>query len=180
LGIRNLQYVNLSLLAKWRWRLLLDEEEVWKNVITAKYYGEGVLGSGSLDASGNMCSPWWMDICNLDKGVGWFNQLAVKQLGRGNSIKFWKDVWVGDQTLEQRFPRLFSISSQQEEMVMGMGSWINGVWRWRLLWRRTFFVWEETLRLELDGLLNPIGITQAEDRWVWRPNIDDGFSVKSL
>jgi hypothetical protein len=35
-GIRDLCLVNLSLLAKWHWRLLSDEEEVRKNVIKAK------------------------------------------------------------------------------------------------------------------------------------------------
>jgi hypothetical protein len=34
--------------------------------------------------------------------------------------------------------------------------------------------------MELEGLVNSIVITEAEDRWVWRPNMDDGFSVKSL
>jgi hypothetical protein len=124
--------------------LLLEEEKVWKNVISAKY-GDRVLGNGRLEPSGSMCSSWWRDICNLDQGVGWFNQLAFKKLGSGNSIKFWKDTWLGDQSLEQRFPRLFSISTQQDETVREMGSRTNGVWRWRWRWRRELFVWEGNL-----------------------------------
>jgi hypothetical protein len=96
LGIRDLRVVNLSLLAKWRWKLLSDEEDVWKNVIIAKY-GQNVLGNARLDDGdvGNLAFPWWRDLCRLDKGEWWFNQLAVKELGRGNSIKFWKEVCGG-------------------------------------------------------------------------------------
>jgi hypothetical protein len=42
LGIRDLPLVNLSLLAKWRWKLLMDGDEVWKRIIVAKY-GEHAL-----------------------------------------------------------------------------------------------------------------------------------------
>jgi hypothetical protein len=50
LGIRDLRLVNLSLLAKWRWRLLLDGEELWKGVVVARY-GEDVLGNARLDST---------------------------------------------------------------------------------------------------------------------------------
>ncbi|MCH82219.1 LINE-1 reverse transcriptase like, partial [Trifolium medium] len=181
LGIRNLRFVNLSLLAKWRWRLLLEEEEVWKHVIMAKY-GDGALGNVTLGDTvfGNVCSAWWGDLCKLDKGDGWFNQVVTKNVGRGDSTMFWKDVWAGYQTLEQQFPRLFGISAQQHEKVANMGSWENGVWRWGLLWRRQFFVWENDLLRQLEEVLTNSTITEAVDRWVWKPNEEDGFSVKSL
>jgi hypothetical protein len=91
LGIRDLRLVNLSLLAKWRWRLLLDGEELWKGVVVARY-GEDVLGNERLDSTlfRNGCSSWWKDLCGSDKGVGWFAQAAVKKMGSGNTIKFWK------------------------------------------------------------------------------------------
>ncbi|MCI07614.1 LINE-1 reverse transcriptase like, partial [Trifolium medium] len=43
LGIRDLRRVNMSLLAKWRWKLLSQEEEVWKEIIKARY-GTDVVG----------------------------------------------------------------------------------------------------------------------------------------
>ncbi|MCH91937.1 LINE-1 reverse transcriptase like, partial [Trifolium medium] len=181
LGIRNLRWVNLSLLDKWRWRLLSDEEEVWKNVILAKY-GEGAVGSATLESImfGNLCSTWWRDVCNLDKEVGWFNQVVCKKVGRENSVNFWKDVWVGNQSLELRFPRLFGMSVQQHKRVENMGMWENGVWRWELRWRRNFFEWEIDLARELEEVLNDPRITTVADRWIWRLNEVDGFSVKSL
>jgi hypothetical protein len=35
LGVRDVRRVNLSLLAKWRWKLLSQEQEMWKTVIVA-------------------------------------------------------------------------------------------------------------------------------------------------
>jgi hypothetical protein len=38
LGVRDLNVVNLSLLLKWKWRLLQnDDTALWKDVIVAKY-----------------------------------------------------------------------------------------------------------------------------------------------
>jgi mannosylglycoprotein endo-beta-mannosidase len=181
LGIKDLRLVNMSLLAKWRWRLLMGEDDAWKSVVKAKY-GSSAIGKAELDVStfGNGCSHWWRDLCNLDKGVNWFTQVVTKKVGRGNSTLFWKDIWVGNQTLEQQFPRLYSISIQQEEVVGNMGMWTNGVWRWELRWRREFFIWEENVVTQLVEILNDITLLEEEDSWMWRPNVGDGFSVKSL
>jgi hypothetical protein len=43
LGVRDIRLVNLSLLAKWRWRLLLPGRPLWKEVLAAKY-GSHILG----------------------------------------------------------------------------------------------------------------------------------------
>ncbi|MCH96537.1 LINE-1 reverse transcriptase like, partial [Trifolium medium] len=181
LGIRDLRVVNKSLLAKWRWRLLMDEDEVWKDVIIAKY-GHQAVGSVSFEnvAFGSLGSPWWGDLCKLDSGVGWFRQVVSKKVGRGNSTLFWKEVWVGDQPLEQRFKRLFDISLQQLDNIKDVGGRMNGEWRWNFRWRRHFFVWEDDLFREFEDVLRNVVITEDDDTWIWRPNVDEGFSVKSL
>jgi hypothetical protein len=43
---------------------------------------------------------------------------------------------------------------------------VSGGWRWALLWRRDFFVWEEALFLELELVINSVGLTEVEDSWV--------------
>jgi hypothetical protein len=181
LGIRDLRLVNVSLLAKWRWNLLTEGEEVWKNVIVARY-GHHAIGNLYLEATlgASQCSLWWKDLCRVDSGVGWFNQVVAKKLGSGNATCFWKDIWVGDQSLEQRFPRLFNISTQQDMLIRNMGSWVNGVWRWELLWRRNFFVWEEVLFLELGEVINSVELSEVDDSWTWKPQPDVGFTVKTL
>jgi hypothetical protein len=60
-----------------------------------------------------------------------------------------------------------------------MGTMINGEWNWSLNWRRQFFVWEEVLRSELEDVIRNVIVTEREDRWIWQPNVDAGFSVKT-
>jgi hypothetical protein len=58
-NIRDLPFVNVSLLTKWRWKLLLPNVEVWKEVIKAKY-GVEVIGNvqpGS-DLIPRLASKW--------------------------------------------------------------------------------------------------------------------------
>jgi hypothetical protein len=47
LGVRDVRVVNISLLTKWRWRLLHEDHGVWKEVLKSKY-GSGVVGSTVL------------------------------------------------------------------------------------------------------------------------------------
>lgn len=35
----------------------------------------------------------------------------------GRKIRFWRDLWVGDKTLEQAFPDLFRISSRKDDTI---------------------------------------------------------------
>jgi hypothetical protein len=46
LGVRDVRVVNISLLSKWRWRLLDDKYAVWKEVIKSKY---GVNAVGRME-----------------------------------------------------------------------------------------------------------------------------------
>jgi hypothetical protein len=125
-------------------------------------------------------SSWWRNICSLDVGTRWFSNAVKKRVGNGRTIRFWRDVWVAGLSLQERFPRLFSISNQQDAMLSDVGWWEDGVWNWRLLWRRNFFVWEETLLLHLRQVLAQVTLLEAEDRWMWIPRGEDVFSVKSM
>jgi hypothetical protein len=98
-------------------------------------------------------------------------QAVTKRVGSGNSTKFWKEVWLGNQSLEARFSRLFGISTQKEALVSEVAYWENGVWRWGLMWRRNFFVWEEELVDELMVVLNLASITTTEDKSLWNPGV---------
>ncbi|GAU46740.1 hypothetical protein TSUD_286000 [Trifolium subterraneum] len=75
LGVRDVRVINISLLAKWRWRLLTNDNVVWKEVIRSKY-GDLAVGKVVL---GDECKPWfaslwWKDICSLGMNLShnWF------------------------------------------------------------------------------------------------------------
>jgi hypothetical protein len=181
LGVRDIRAVNISLLAKWRWRLLHDDQVLGKEVLKGKY-GELVIGSVELGEESKLwySSTWWRDICsigiNLDQN--WFSHQVIKKLGNGSQTRFWKDIWVGDIMLCEKFPRLFSIISNKDATVAEV--WSPGVGSgWNLIWRRNLFVWETTLLEELLLLLGPIVLSTERDDLGWRPEQGGVFSVKS-
>jgi hypothetical protein len=51
--------------------------------------------------------------------------------------------------------------------------------RWRFLWRRRFFEWEQQLFGELQEVIAQATVGEEEDRWCWRPNCGAGLTVKS-
>jgi hypothetical protein len=94
LGIRNLRFVNIALLTKWRWRLLNSKESVWKSVLLAKY-GFNIVGTSDLASCHNVkfASLWWKDICSLgslnsDPSVDWCIDIMIRKLGNSGSTKF--------------------------------------------------------------------------------------------
>jgi hypothetical protein len=145
LGVKDLKWFHTSLLTKWRWRLLVDHDSLWKKVLEAKYGG---VGRGSLSLPrGNKFSLWWKDIVEIGKINGvegdWTQLVFSKKLGCGGSTRFWLDRWVGVAPLCDTFPRLFKVSLQSESLIKDMGEWSNDIWHWKLKWQRTFFNWEE-------------------------------------
>jgi hypothetical protein len=60
LGIKDLLLMNSSLLAKWRWKLLKEDNELWKKVILAKY-GDNVVGSARLEVEAYRTVNRWVE-----------------------------------------------------------------------------------------------------------------------
>jgi hypothetical protein len=48
LGVRDIRAVNISLLAKWKWRLLGNDNAMWKEVLRSKY-GVNAVGSVTIN-----------------------------------------------------------------------------------------------------------------------------------
>ncbi|GAU42698.1 hypothetical protein TSUD_43080 [Trifolium subterraneum] len=180
LGVRDLRLTNTSLLAKWRWKLLQPESELWKDIVVAKY-GAHAVGTSSLGEEhvSRIASSWWRNICLLDTNLRWFEQGVYKVLGNGNMTRFWVDTWVGEQPLASRFPRLFSISLQQQENVNQLGTMVANCWRWALTWRRNFFSWEIPIYQQLLELIHGFQPKDQEDSWRWRADSGAGFTAKS-
>jgi hypothetical protein len=180
LGVRNLRLVNVSLLAKWKWKLLSRDDELWKDVVVARY-GRDVMGKrrlGEIDVS-RTGSSWWRDICFLDKDSDWFNNAVGKKVGNGNATSFWNEIWVGTQSLRERFPRLYGISLQKEEVIGNVGVVADGEWHWNLQWRRNLFVWEEVQYRDFLDAIETFVPSDQVDRWLWMGDDLYGFSENS-
>lgn len=182
--MRDLRQVNLALLAKWRWRYLLGEGGIWKDIIFARY--GGCFPSphlGGRPSGLRRVSSWWSNISLLggDKEADgdWFSEGVTKVIGNGLSTQFWHDPWCGNILLRVRFRRLFQLSLQQGGVVGDLGSWVGSVWVWDLKWRRPLFVWESDLLVEMLGVVTRNSHTNKDDRWVWAYSSDGRYSVKS-
>ncbi|GKV01589.1 hypothetical protein SLEP1_g14135 [Rubroshorea leprosula] len=183
LGVKDLRKFNLALLGKWWSRLAEGEEGLLYKVIRGKYGSGGGNWMNWIEERNQKGSLWWRDVCRLDcsctNSVGWLLDGFKLKLGEGNSVKFWEDVWIGDESLANKFPRLFLNSLDREKSIAQMGFWSNGSWSWSLEWRRPNFSWEEHSMAELRRMLQTIQpIKGQKDQWEWRH--DQGiYSAKS-
>ncbi|GAU32090.1 hypothetical protein TSUD_152950 [Trifolium subterraneum] len=137
LWVKDLKWFNISLLTKWRWRLLVEHDSLWKHVLEAKYGGVGRLNL-SLPRR-NKFSLWWKDLAGLGVTNGVEDDLTQlifsKNLGCGGSTRFWLDRWVGMTPLCDTFSR------------------------------RNFFTWEYELFNHLMEVIMPVPITKEDDSW---------------
>jgi len=175
--------VNISLLAKWRRRLLNGDKALWKEVLVEKY-GENVCNVME-DGGGfrlSIASRWWKDIIHLEKngGLSWFNKEVERRVRNGENTKFWLCRWRGGVSFREKYPRLFAMLNQQEAMVADI--WVlNGNLReWTFSWRRRFFVWEEQLLGNLLANLEGHVWMRELDGWAWKQEEDAVFTVKSM
>jgi len=182
LDVRDIRLVNLSLLVKWRWRLVQLEQSLWKEVLICKYGNHIVYPLYPEDnAWPSFASSCWLDLMSLETVVGenWINREVVRKVGNRENTRFWLDQWVGIEPLYLIFPRLFSISSQKDAMVGEV--WVDGVGGgdWHLMWRRNLFVWEEGLILNLLKLIDGWEKVDEVDSWWWKLEEEGRFFVSS-
>jgi hypothetical protein len=183
LGVRDIKVVNMSLLSKWRWKFLQNDSALWKDVLVSRY-GRGLVRNVILIGSPGtrLASSWWKDICAVDKFVeskNWLDESIIRSVNDGTTTSFWSQRWIGDKTLGEAFPRLYSISIQKEGAVRDMAEGMGVGLEWNFLWRRSLFSWEVDLVSRLRDILRSVKLSAGPDRWYWRVDPDGVFSVKS-
>lgn len=92
-------------------------------------------------------------------------------------IKFWKDVWIGEEELKLRFPRLFSLVMDKDLTLSEMKA------RWHRdqdsMRRRNLRGWEFDSVKELDLVIQNVQLNQTQDMSEWLGNHGQ-FSTKDL
>jgi len=104
LGIKDLTVQNRCLLQKFLTKLHDASASPWHSWFSATY-GRG--DSRDLGDLRTLDTPVWSGIVD---GLQDFRSMTAVSIGNGCRTSFWLDLWLGDQTLAQRFPALYSHS----------------------------------------------------------------------
>lgn len=184
LGIKNVEWFNLALLAKWRWRLLTEKRGLWRDILKSRY---GVEVEGSADLGNNegfkKGSGWWKGICRIcriNNLTDWFQGGLKRKIGIGNKIRFWEDVWYGPNSFKDIFPRLYMVSNDKNSEIQKLGEWVGEHWVWNLSWRRSLFAWEQQMWAEFSDLVFPASpLKGGDDIWEWSNDGSRSYTSKS-
>ncbi|KAL5180969.1 putative ribonuclease H protein [Glycine soja] len=110
----------------------------------------------------------------IQKGLKW-------KVGSGDLIKFWEDKWTGEEdSLAEKYPRLYSISLQQRQLIRSMGMYQDMGWEWNFSWRRALFDNEITSAANFLRDIAEIKIQQqVSDTWEWSADPEGQYSTRS-
>lgn len=126
---KDLQSFKTTLLYKWIWRFIGENERLWTRVKRSRHRELKVRQGGAAESSrrGGR-NGWWMRVVTAVEGNvgGWSWDNVQMLLGDGRVCKFWSNPLIGDKTLMELFPR-FNLSSNKDGSVHDMGTWIGTV-----------------------------------------------------
>jgi len=86
--IKNLEIVNKALLGKWIWRFVVEMNNLWHQIIAAKY-GTSPTRWWTNESSLYRASFIWKCIAKMAPSV--LNKVSYS-LGSGSGIRFWMDL----------------------------------------------------------------------------------------
>ena len=177
IGLKSFSKLNKALLSKWSWRFANDLNGLWRKAICCKF-GESIGGWHTSVIRGSYGTSLWKEI---SKEWLSFSQSAVFVLGDGRRIKFWRDVWCGEEALCNSFPNLFNIGTNKEAKVAEIWDSREGEGCWSPTFLRSLNDWEVVemtrfLQILHGYKLNPLGV----DKLSLKNANDKGFSVKSM
>ncbi|RVW91419.1 Phospholipid-transporting ATPase 3 [Vitis vinifera] len=130
-----------SLLGKWLWRLACVKEDLWKQVLMAKY-GQEDFGWRTKKANEAFGVGVWKEI--LKESVWCWENLVFK-VGKGTKIRFCTNLWCGCTILSQRFPHLYAMAVHKNAIVEEMWdqNFGQGGWNLRIIMEEDSVFWKE-------------------------------------
>ncbi|GKB46476.1 RNA-directed DNA polymerase, eukaryota [Tanacetum coccineum] len=176
LGIGSLNAFNLALIQKWRWRFAHEQDSLWTRVIIDIHGHPGDLGSCFFSQCRGS-SVWARIVKSInslnERGIIPFSTLKRK-VNDGTGTRFWRDAWICDIPLANKYPRLFRLDLNQDCFVSE--KW-NGEWIWS--WSRPINGGTTGSHFEeLQNLVSNVQLKEDIDEWQWNLNSEKTFTVK--
>ena len=102
LGVHNLEIQNQCLLSKWLFKLI-NEQSVWQDLLKRKYLGTKSITQVERKQGDSYFWSGLMKVKNYFLNMGsWF-------INNGEQVRFWEDKWLGNSSLKDKYPSLYSI-----------------------------------------------------------------------
>ncbi|GKC57021.1 hypothetical protein Tco_1084619 [Tanacetum coccineum] len=98
----------------------------------------------------------------------------VLRWGYGNNIRFWKDIWIGEEPLCSQFNRLFRLDLDENCTINEWFISSNWIWQWR---RSVTFGRTEEMLHTLSNELRHTTLSSKPDLCMWSLSDDGLFSV---
>ena len=132
----------------------------------------------------NIESIWWRDLKTVSQHPQHedaFQNRTLWRVGCGDRIKFWEDNWIGEEgTLLAKYPSLYLISCQQNQIIQQMGVHKDTGWEWDFIWRRPLF--DNEIDMVVSFLKDVEGKPiqpQRRDDSVWTADPSSQYSAQS-
>lgn len=178
LGVGSLKALNISLLAKWIWKLKNNDKGMWCKIIrgihNTKNKNMDFIAKKSIPGVWQNISKIENDLLNINLNP---NVLFPLVVGAGDRFLFWKDKWCGPVSLQHRFPDLYSIDKKKNCLIKERISNGSCCWDWI-----SQPVDSSTIRqiAALTDLVMAVPRTLEADRVSWALDPDEIFTVNSL
>ncbi|KAE8726846.1 hypothetical protein F3Y22_tig00005974pilonHSYRG00134 [Hibiscus syriacus] len=152
-------------LESWKLRI---KKVFGKKIIVAKYNydPQAILPSGiSVRRSNGL----WYDIVRPVLSNESDILVDVRcVMGNGSRIDFWSDHWSEVRSLKVAFPRIYGMTIKKQRKIREFGTWVNGVWIWRIELRCGLFSWEISIWNQFNQVINRgVSAVSGFDRLVW-------------
>ncbi|KAJ0899075.1 putative reverse transcriptase zinc-binding domain-containing protein [Helianthus annuus] len=181
-GFGSLRLANLAMLSKWWWRFKEDRGSLWRKVVWDVHNNQR---SWSFIPTKLSIGGPWKQVHNLAKdfetmGIN-LESLLRGQPGTEKEMRFWKEKWLGDEPLCERYPGLFQLESNKNAFIKDRV--IVGENRAELNFEWSRLPSNAGELEELSSISNAVhgfefGV--GADKWVWALEESGEFSVKSI
>jgi hypothetical protein len=110
-----------------------------------------------------------------------FSRFNIFEVGDGSEIRFWRNVWCGDQTLKVAFLMLFSIARFKEASMAHHLQFSNEISQWNITFIKSVHEWEvESITSFFNLLYSPRLRRGDKDKICWIPSTGSPFSWKNI